>query len=167
MVESHKTNYYKNSKSLIAKKIELFKKQETTTWQLDLADRNNLVSFYNNKTIAYKKICFKETNNVIKLKEKYGYYLNRLISEYERMRNINANENKNKTIQYSKKQQQIFSDYINIMGDIIGVMDGCLVENRKGSEVIENVKHDIDLNENENKNEGKKEENKNDNSFEE
>ena len=167
VVESHKTNYYKNSKSLIAKKIELFKKQETTTWQLDLADRNNLVSFYNNKTIAYKKICFKETNNVIKLKEKYGYYLNRLISEYERMRNINANENKNKTIQYSKKQQQIFSDYINIMGDIIGVMDGCLVENRKGSEVIENVKHDIDLNENENKNEGKKEENKNDNSFEE
>ena len=167
VVENLKTNYYKYSKSLIAKKIELFKKQDTSTWQLDLVDRNNLVTFYNDKSIAYKKICFKETNNAIKIKEKYGYYLNRIVSEYERMRNINAYENKDKTIQFSKKQQQILSDYIQIMGEIIGVIDGCLVENLKETEVVQDVKHEIDLNESEAKNEGKKDENKNDNSIEE
>lgn len=31
---------------------------------------------------------------MIKLKEKYGFYLNRMISEYERNRHINATENK-------------------------------------------------------------------------
>ena len=167
VVENQKINYYKNLKSLIAKKIELYKKQDTATWQLDLADRNNLVTFYNDKSIAYKKICFKETNNVIKMKEKYGYYLNRIISEYERMRNITANENKEKTIQFSKKQQRILSDYIQIMGEIISVIDGFIVENMKETEAMQEVKHEIDLNENEIRNEGKNDENHNDNSFEE
>ena len=161
-VENHKANYYKISKSLISKKIELFRKEDTTNWQLDLADVNNLVSFYNDKTKAYKKICFKETNNVIKIKEKYGYYLNRLISEYERMRNINAIENKAKMIQYAKKQQEIFSEYIQIMGEIIGVMDAYIIEKRKDSEVGQNVNLDIEINENyENNNNQQKNEEKN------
>ena len=135
VVENHKTNYYKNAKSLIAKKIDLFKKQEAANWQLDVADRNNLVNFYNQKEIAYKKICFKETNNMIRMKEKYGYYVNRIISEFERMRNICAFETKEKTLNYSQKEQQIFSSYIKIMKEIVGVMDGCTVEKYKDNEI--------------------------------
>ena len=159
-VENQKANYYKISKSLISKKMELYKKQDTSAWQLDLGDRNDLVNFFNNKNIAYKKICFKETNNVIKIKEKYGYYLNRMISEYERMRNINANENKKKIMQYSKKQQEILSDYIEIMGEIIGLMDGCVVEKIKETEIIKDVNPDIDINESNEANSRQKEENK-------
>ena len=159
-VENQKANYYKISKSLISKKMELYKKQDTSSWQLDLADKNDFVNFCNNKNIAYKKICFKETNNVIKIKEKYGYYLNRMISEYERMRNINAIENKEKTIQYSKKQQEILSDYIEIIGEIIGIMDGCVVEKMKETEIIKDVNPDIDINENNETNNRQKEENK-------
>ena len=157
VVESQKSNYYKYSKSLVSKKIELFKKQETSTWQLDTADRNNLVSFYNNKEIAYKKICFKETNHAIILKEKYGYYLNRMISEYERMRNINANENKVKTIFYSQRQQKIMADYNNLMGEIIGVMDGCSVENYEENEHLKEVNHEIEFNANDLNNQQKEE----------
>ena len=135
VVENHKTNYYKNAKSLIAKKLDLFKKQEAANWQLDVADRNNLVNFYNQKEIAYKKICFKETNNMIRMKEKYGYYVNRIISEFERMRNICAFETKEKTLNYSQKEQQIFSSYIKIMKEIVGVMDGCTVEKYKDNEI--------------------------------
>ena len=170
VVESHKTNYNKISKSLIAKKIELFKKQETSNWQLDAADTNNLVSFYNDKTVACKKICSQETNNVIKIKEKYGYYVNRMISEYERLRHINALENKEKTVQFANKQQHILSEYCQIMGEIIGVMDGCIVEKLKEEEKIKKVNHEIDINENDNNNQQQekdnKEQNNNDISYE-
>ena len=148
VVENQKSNYYKNSRNLISKKEELFRKQDTANWQLDLGDENNLVSFYKDKNISYKKICFKETNNLIKLKEKYGYYLNRMISEYERNRHINAIENKANAIKFSKKQQQIMSEYIEIMGKIIGVMDGCTIQKMKDDETVQNVNPDIEINEN-------------------
>ena len=159
-VENQKSIYYKYSKSLVSKKIELFKKQETATWQLDTADRNNLVSFYNNREIAYKKICFKETNHAIELKEKYGYYLNRMISEYERMRNINANENKAKTIFYAQKQQKIMTDYSNLMGEVTGIMEGCSVESFAENAYMKGVNNDIIFNANDLNNQQKEEGNR-------
>ena len=171
VVENQKSNYYKNSRNLISKKEELFRKQDTANWQLDLGDENNLVSFYKDKNISYKKICFKETNNLIKLKEKYGYYLNRMISEYERNRHINAIENKANAIKFSKKQQQIMSEYIEIMGKIIGVMDGCTIQKMKDDETVQNVNPDIEINENNENNQQetdkKEQENNNDNLYEE
>ena len=124
-VENQKTNYYKLSKNLMSKKMDLFRKGDTSSWQLDVNDRNNLNSFSKDRVASYKKICFKETNNVIKYKEKYGYYLNRLISEYVRMKNINAYENKEKVKQFSKKEGQIASEYFKKMGEILIIMDGC------------------------------------------
>ena len=156
-VENQKSIYYKYSKSLVCKKIELFKKQETSTWQLDTSDRNNLVTFYNNREIAYKKICFKETNHAIELKEKYGYYLNRMISEYERMRNINANENKAKTIFYAQKQQKIMNDYSNLMEEVVGVMEGCSVEGYAENAYMKEVNQDIVFNANDLNNQPKEE----------
>ena len=124
-VENQKTNYYKLSKNLMSKKMDLFRKGDTSSWQLDVNDRNNLNSFSKDRVASYKKICFKETNNVIKYKEKYGYYLNRLIGEYVRMKNINAYENKEKVKQFSKKEGQIASEYFKKMGEILIIMDGC------------------------------------------
>ena len=124
-VETQKTNYYKLSRNLMSKKMDLFRKGDTSSWQLDVNDRNNLSTFSKDRVASYKKICFKETNNVIKNKEKYGYYLNRLISEYVRMKNINAYENKEKVKQFSKKEGQIASEYFKKMGEILIIMDGC------------------------------------------
>ena len=159
-VENQKSIYYKYSRNLVCKKIDLFKKQETATWQLDTADRNNLVSFYNNREIAYKKICFKETNHAIDLKEKYGYYLNRMISEYERMRNINANENKEKTIFYAQKQHKIMTDYSNLMEEVTGIMNGCSVENFVENVHMKEVNQEIEFNANDLNNQQKEEVNR-------
>ena len=123
IVEAQKNNYNKASKNLISKKIELFKKGDTNAWQLDIKDRNNLQEFYSDRIASYKKICFKETNNVIKVKEKYGYHLNKIISEFKRMKNINIVEHKNKVIQFATKESEIVSDFFKIMGEIIGVME--------------------------------------------
>ena len=125
-IETIKTNYNKTSKNLTNKKMELFRKGDVSSWQLDIKDKNTLNEFYADRLASYKKICFKETNNVIKLKEKYGYHLNKIISEYQRLRNINTIENKEKVIQFCKKESQISSDYFKIMGEIIGIMEDCV-----------------------------------------
>ncbi len=126
-VETQKTNYYKVSKNLISKKMELFRKGDVSNWQLDISDKNKVNEFSKDRFTSYKKICFKETNNVINNKQKYGYYLNRLISEYVRMKNINAYENKEKVKLFSKKQAQYASDYFKNMGEILILINECMI----------------------------------------
>ena len=135
-VENIKINYYKMSKNLIQKKTELFKKGDFSNWQLDPDDVKRINDFYEDRISSYKKICFKETNNAITNKKKYGYFLNRLISEYVRMRNINAMENKDKLKQFSQKEAQIVTDFFKNMGEIIIKMDGYVIKDA-GEKLIE------------------------------
>jgi hypothetical protein len=146
-VETIKLNYTKVSKNLMNKKSELFRKQDISGWQLDENDKKNIGDFYSDRLASYKKICFKETNNVIKIKEKYGYHLNKMISEYQRLRNINTIENKEKIIQFSKKQSQISSDYFKIMGEIIGIMEDCAEKYKKEKEMGLKDQPSMDFNE--------------------
>ena len=111
--------------------MDLFRKGDMSSWQLDAKDKNNINEFYSDRLASYKKICFKETNNVIKLKEKYGYQLNKIIFEYQRLRNINTKENKEKVIQFSQKQSQIVTDHNKIMGEIMDIMEKCVIEQNK------------------------------------
>jgi hypothetical protein len=167
VVESQKTSYYKMSKNLMSRKMELYRKGDINNWQLDIKDKNQVGDFSKDRLTSYKKICFKDTNNTIKNKEKYAYYLNRLISEYVRMRNLNAFENKEKVRQFAKKQGQIMSEYFKKMGEIIILIDGCMI-NDAGENLLEqpsepfiNV-YNIDTNnENHQQEEIKEEENKN------
>lgn len=126
LVDSHKATYKKASKSLMAKKLELFKKKDLTKWELSIEDKNNVNLFVNDKNQACAKICYKDTSNVIYLKQEYGYYLNRIISEYERLRYINGVVNKEKTILYSKNQSDMISAFYRVLGEIITVMDSCV-----------------------------------------
>ena len=75
------------------------------------------------------------------------------------MRNINAFEIKENTVAYSKKEQKIFSDYINIMGEIVGIIDGCIVEKYKDNEIEapQFIDPNIDLSENNDYNSQQKE----------
>lgn len=126
IIDVQKSNYSKVSKSLISKKIELFKKGDTNNWQLDLKDKKKISEFFSDRIASYKKMCFKDTNNVIHTKEKYGYHLNKIIYEYQRIRRINTIENKNKVFQFSKTESKIATDYFKTMGEIIGIMDDCI-----------------------------------------
>ena len=115
--------------------MELFRKGDMSNWQLDSKDKDNINSFYSDRLASYKKICFKETNTVIKQKEKYGYHLNKLISEYQRLRSINTIEHKEKVIQFSKKESEITSNYVKMMGNIVAIMENCVENTNKEEEI--------------------------------
>ena len=167
-VETIKTNYNKVSKNLMNKKSELFRRGDISGWQLEANDRNSITEFYSDRLASYKKICFKDTNNTIKLKEKYGYHLNKMISEYQRLRHINTIENRKKVIQLSQKQSQISSDYFKSMGDIISIMENCAENtNKEQIDNAEPVQPHIDNNEKDNIYEKKEEFNENPNKINE
>lgn len=147
IIDAQKNNYTKVSKSLISKKIELFKKGDTNNWQLDPKDKKKISEFFSNRIASYKKMCFKETNNVIHTKEKYGYHLNKIIYEYQRLRRINTIENKNKVFQFSKKESKIATDYFKTMGEIVGIMDNCIEQdNPEEKDMEQRVEPPMEIN---------------------
>ena len=103
-VEISKNNYIKLSKHLINKKNEIYKKD---------------------KSLPKNKILPQETKNSIKNKMIYGFYLNEIIKEYEKIRKINSYFNKRKICFFCKEQITICSEYTRILGDILMIMDSC------------------------------------------
>ena len=124
-VDLAKSNYLKNAKNLISKKNDLFKKGDISKWELSPSDKNNSQKLLKEKTLACMKMLPKETRNCIISKEIYGFYLNKLINEYERMRQINAVQHKKTICFYCKEQIVICSEYTRILGDITMTLDSC------------------------------------------
>ena len=122
-IESHKYNYQKNVKNLMSKKEELFKKGDPTKWELDPKNKLDFSLIANDKKTAIFKMIPKETNNAINLKEFYGYYLNRTISEYERMRNLNGVLNKDIITANINKLTQISTKFHSCIAEINSSLD--------------------------------------------
>ena len=125
-IELSKNNYMKLSKSLITKKNDLFKKGDISKWELSSYDNSNSRELLKDKALACNKMLPKETKICINSKEVYGFYLNGLISEFERMRQINAYFHKKKGVHFCQEQIIICSDYTRILGDIIMAIDSCI-----------------------------------------
>ena len=124
-VDLSKNNYIKISKNLISKKNDLYKKGDISKWELSQNDKHNARQLLKDKYSACYKMLPKETQNCINAKEIYGFYLNRLIDEYERMRQINSVMHKKKISSFCKEQIVICSEYTRILGDIIMSLDSC------------------------------------------
>ena len=118
-VEISKNNYIKIAKHLINKKNELYKKGDISKYELK--EKIN----FNNKNQILNKMLPQETKNSIKNKMIYGFYLNEIIKEYEKMRKINSYFFKKKICFFCKEQISICSDYTRILGDIIMIIDSC------------------------------------------
>ncbi len=142
-VEEQKNYYKKIVKNLIQKKIDLYDTGDIEDWQLDSQDKKKVKTFFKDKSTSYKKICYNNTCEAIKLKEKYGYQLNKIISEHNRLKIITNIESRQKVMDFTRKQSQISSDHIIIMGKIIGIMDDCF-ENQNSENKEQN---DIEINE--------------------
>ena len=125
-LETPKSNYNKASKNLMYKKDDLFKRNDTAKWELDPHDKIEMSKIVNNKKAAFPLICKKETLNVIGLKEFYGLILNRIISEYERMRELNANLSKNIINNNLKKLTDISGQFLIFAGEINSAIDLCI-----------------------------------------
>ena len=143
LVDEHKNYYRKISRNLIAKKIDLYDNRDAADWQLDAQDKKNVKNLVKDKLTAYKKICHNSTVDAIKLKEKYGYQLNKIISEHERLRSIANVENRQKLIDFTRIQSKISSDHIILMGKIIGIMDDCF----ESPDNYEDKDKEVDMNE--------------------
>ena len=68
----------------------MFQKGDISKWELAPSDKNKNKEFLKDKILVCKKMLPKETNNCISAKEIYGFYLKKLINEFERMRKINS-----------------------------------------------------------------------------
>ena len=150
-VDEQKNYYRKISRNLITKKLDLYENKDAADWQLDAQDKKNPKYLVRDKLTAYKKICYNSTCDAIKLKEKYGYQLNKIISEYERLRSIANVENRQKLIDFTRIQSKISSDHIILMGKIIGIMDDCFEspDNYEDKEYdTYEIQEEIDNNEN-------------------
>ena len=122
-IETYKSNYSKASKNLISKKDDLFRRGDVTKWEFDPHDKIEMNKIVGNKKAAFPLMCKKETLNVIGLKELYGLFLNRAISEYERMRNLNASLNQNNLNSTMKKLTEINGEFLIFSGEIKSSMD--------------------------------------------
>ena len=118
IVETNKNIFNKNERNLINKKEELFKKGDVNKWELDINDKNNGNVFLQDKNASLMKMIPKETNNVINMKKEYGYYLNRIIDEYERLNSINSFLHKKNLIKACEKIIEIYGDFQSITADI-------------------------------------------------
>ena len=126
IIESYKSNYTKASKNLISKIDDLFRKGDPSKWELDPHDKIEMNKILNNKKAAAPLMCKKDTVNVIGLKEMYGLVLNRIILEYERMRNLNAASNQFILNTNVKKLSDINGQFLVFSGDINSAIDSVI-----------------------------------------
>ena len=113
--DNYKQIYNKAKKNLISKKEDLFKKGDTSKWELgDNKDKINVLE----KTIALPNMLPTETNNVNNLRQMYGYYLNGVNNEFERIEKIMSNSHKENLIENAKKEITIISELFKSISDI-------------------------------------------------
>ena len=118
IVDTNKNTYNKNEKYLINKKEDLLRKGDMSKWELDPHDKDNISKLLQDKNAALMKIIPKETKNVINLKKIYGYYLNRIIDEYERIKSINSFLHKKNLANACEKIIEIYGDFQKGTSDI-------------------------------------------------
>jgi len=117
--EGIKNNFYKSLKHLKSKKEDLFKKPENINkWEFDPKDNSFSKSeITKNKTLALEKMLYSETNGVNKQKQIYGFYLNRVIQEYDRMKKVNAERHLQAVLKIFEKQTNVTTDFITSLAD--------------------------------------------------
>jgi hypothetical protein len=110
-VESFKYNYEKNQKRINDRKDEIFRigninKYEIPSEYLTKLDQNLLQK---NKDYALQYMLPKDTDYVLNLKRIYGYYNNQIITDFNRVRDLNAQKHKNQFIKVSEKLSDIIT----------------------------------------------------------
>ena len=116
--ENLKNSFNKSLKNLKAKKEELYKKPELINkWELDPKDNIKPNELIGNRNLALEKILYKETNNVNNQKKLYGFYLNKIIVEYEGMRNLSAERHFKESNIVFEKETDLTTDYLTCLAD--------------------------------------------------
>ena len=116
-VETNQGIYRKSLEKLDNTKENLFKQQDLTQWGLSKEDLENKMMLLKSKDYAFSKMLPKETKRVNMLKAFYGGYLNSIISEYERLRFLNAKRHKDNIDIYLRKLGECIADFHVTLAD--------------------------------------------------
>ena len=163
--ENLKNSFYKSFKNLKSKKEDLSKKQEISKWELDPKDKTDKNLLKNNKDLALEKILYKDTIAVNNQKQLYGFYLNRIISEHERIKKLNAENHFKGVMKIIERQTDVTTDFMTSLADNSTALTISKKEGRNSIKKKERIKKKEDFEENLDL-EIKKEENENNNSNE-
>ena len=140
-VDNYQQIYNKAKKNLIAKKEDLFRKGDTSKWDLGVNKNINATE----KAIALPNMLSTETNNINNLKQIYGFYLNSVNNEFERIERIMSFGHKKNILENANKEITIISELFKNISDIS-------VESQKYT--IENVMKQANIKSNNNTAEG-------------
>ena len=132
-VDNNKSIYNKAFEKLNSLKENLFK-QDITTWGLssfDMDDKNKLL---NNKELAFAKMLPRDTKKVDVLRKNYGFYLNSIIWEFERIKDLNNKRHKSWITKFIKNLIEAFTDLQINLNDRGSYYDEVKEDNEKKEE---------------------------------
>ena len=153
-VENNQIIYKKALDKLDTTKENLFKQQDLSQWEIDLTDMDNKTktNLLKNKDMAFAKMLPKESKRVNMFKAFYGGYLNAIISEYERLRFLNAKRHKDNINNFIRQ----FSDcitafHVSLADRMMEFSEMKDVENAQTTqldknEIVEEQEHEQDQN---------------------
>jgi hypothetical protein len=117
IIEVRKGIYKKALDKLDNTKENLYKGQDLTQWGLSPSDLENKMALLKDKQFAFSKMLPNETKRVNLFKAFYGGYLNSIISEYERLRFLNAKRHKDNIDIYLRKLGECIADFHVTLAD--------------------------------------------------
>ena len=142
-VDNNKSIYNKAFEKLNSLKENLFK-QDITTWGLssfDMDDKNKLL---NNKELAFAKMLPRDTKKVDVLRKNYGFYLNSIIWEFERIKDLNNKRHKSWITKFIKNLIEAFTDLQINLNDRGSYYDEVKEDTEKKEENEENNENNGD-----------------------
>ena len=158
-IENKQRIYNKEEKDLISLKEDLFKTRNTPGHKLNNigidVDKKNDIGEFDLSTLLPIN-----TQALIELKKSYGFYLNRFLKEYERMKRLNAVVYKEKITKCYKTQNIIASELCATVETLLSSMDMYYEDTPTGNQIPKHTEIKNGNNK-DNKNENKINEEKN------
>ena len=148
-VDNSKSIYMKGFEKLMAQKESVFK-QDISTWGLDPPEMENKLQLLSNKNLAFAKMLPQETKKVEELRQYYGFYLNSLISEFERIRDLNAKRHKKNITTFIENINDSLYELQTSLTDRAAIYDEIEESEENDNENINVNKEQNDLNNNKN-----------------
>ena len=146
-VDNNRLIFMKAFEKLTSLKENVYK-QDISNWGLNSFDMELKSQLLTNKNLAFSKMLPNETKKVDELRHNYGFYLNSLISEFERIRELNGKRHKNHVINFIKNITETLNDFSTTLVDRVSIYDEIKEKEEKIGEEKNNQQEISDLNNN-------------------
>ena len=146
-VDNNRLIFMKAFEKLTSLKENVYK-QDISNWGLNSFDMELKSQLLTNKNLAFSKMLPNETKKVDELRHNYGFYLNSLISEFERIRELNGKRHKNHVINFIKNITETLNDFSTTLVDRVSIYDEIKEKEEKIGEEKNNQQQISDLNNN-------------------